>query len=333
MNELGNKFEIVVSVVITTFNRGSMVCQAIDCVLEQKCNFPIEIIVGDDGSTDNTRELLLLYKDKYPDLITIIFREKNLGVAGNWASCVKKAKGKYIATCDDDDFWHNNLKLSIQVEYMDLHPETSMLHTDKNNLFVETNVLYENVFARKNLIIPEGDIQQQIYSGKVPICFSTNVFRSSVIFEHINLDDFVNKNFGLQDWPIWVLIANYGRIDYLPISTCTYRVGNESIINQKNYEKQFTKLERDRCIVEYLCSCFPDRFEYNKTDFDKYEFSVMLSLAIKKNDHSKAKVYAQKLFDLNVRSLKVFSSKYILTFYIVSSFLKIKRLVFNERNI
>lgn len=96
----------------------------------QQCNFPIEIIINDDCSTDGTTEIIREYAEKYPDEIFPIFHEENLysqGVRGMFQKFVfPKARGKYIALCEGDDYWTDPLKLQKQVDFLETHPDYSM---------------------------------------------------------------------------------------------------------------------------------------------------------------------------------------------------------------
>ena len=84
-----SKDKILISVVIPSYNRADTVGQTIDSILAQKVDADVEIVIGDDCSTDNAREVLLAYKEKYPDIIRLIFHEHNIGLGANWATCVK----------------------------------------------------------------------------------------------------------------------------------------------------------------------------------------------------------------------------------------------------
>ena len=84
-----------VSIVVCSYNRIKYIGICLDSILSQKRDFEIEIIVGDDGSTDGSRELLKEYQQKHPSILTLLFQDINLGLGGNWASCVKLARGKY----------------------------------------------------------------------------------------------------------------------------------------------------------------------------------------------------------------------------------------------
>ena len=120
----------LISVVIPSYNRANTVGQTIESIVSQKVNANIEIVIGDDCSTDNAREVLLEYKEKYPDIIRLFFWDENMGLGANWASCVKECCGKYICNCDNDDYWHNPNKLQLQLDYMETHPMSNILITN-----------------------------------------------------------------------------------------------------------------------------------------------------------------------------------------------------------
>ena len=100
----------------------------------QKTNFKYEIIIHDDASTDGTTEIIKEYAEKYPDLITPIFQTENQyskGLRGFYARFVfPKAKGKYIALCDGDDYWADSLKLQKQVDFLETHHDYAICSHD-----------------------------------------------------------------------------------------------------------------------------------------------------------------------------------------------------------
>ena len=103
--------EPLASAVIITYNQAQYIGQTIECALAQKVNFDYEIVIGEDCSTDRTREICLRYQAKYPDIIRVITSDRNVGLLDNWYRSVKAAKGKYIAGCGGDDYWHNPNKI------------------------------------------------------------------------------------------------------------------------------------------------------------------------------------------------------------------------------
>lgn len=122
--------EPVVSICSITYNHAPYIRQCLDGFLMQKTNFPFEIIINDDCSTDGTTEIIKEYAEKYPDLIKPIFHEENQykkGVRGMFVKYVfPKAQGKYLALCEGDDYWIDPLKLQKQVDFLESHKEYSM---------------------------------------------------------------------------------------------------------------------------------------------------------------------------------------------------------------
>jgi hypothetical protein len=114
------------SVVTTTHNQEAYVRDAFDSFVAQQIDFPMEIIVADDASTDATRAIIQEYVDRYPHLFRPILRPKNLGLNRNLVDALSRARGTYIALCEGDDYWIDPLKLSKQVAFLDRHPKTAV---------------------------------------------------------------------------------------------------------------------------------------------------------------------------------------------------------------
>jgi glycosyltransferase involved in cell wall biosynthesis len=111
-----------VSVSIITYNHRQFIARALDSVLSQKRNFEIEIIVGDDFSTDGTQDILKRYQQEYPDIIHLILHPKhNPGIPGrtNNITNIYACRGKYVAMLDGDDYWTDDHKLQSQVDFLD----------------------------------------------------------------------------------------------------------------------------------------------------------------------------------------------------------------------
>ena len=115
---------IKLSVCFITYNHEPYLRQSLDAVLAQKTDFDFEIVVGEDCSTDNTRAILLEYKEKYPEKFNLLFREKNLGRPTlNVYQTSMECKGDYIAYLEGDDYWTDENKLQKQVDFLENNPE------------------------------------------------------------------------------------------------------------------------------------------------------------------------------------------------------------------
>lgn len=115
--------EIMVSVIVLTYNHEKYIRQALDSILMQKVDFKYEILVGDDCSTDETPSILLEYQNKYPDIFCARLRQKNIGATKNAYELHMDAKGKYIANLDGDDYWTDEDKLFLQVSFLESNNE------------------------------------------------------------------------------------------------------------------------------------------------------------------------------------------------------------------
>lgn len=118
-----NKQDVMVSVICPTYNQAAYLRKGLDSILMQKTDFRYEILIGEDCSPDNTNEILAEYEEKYPDLIQVFHREKNLKQSKNVYDLFMRSKGKYIIILDLDDYWTDEKKLQIQVDFLETHPE------------------------------------------------------------------------------------------------------------------------------------------------------------------------------------------------------------------
>ena len=95
--------EVMVSVCMITYNHEAYIAQAIEGVLMQQTDFPIELVIGEDCSTDRTRAICLEYQQRHPGIIRLALRERNIGMMPNFVQTLQACEGKYIALCEGDD--------------------------------------------------------------------------------------------------------------------------------------------------------------------------------------------------------------------------------------
>lgn len=114
---------IAVSVAVITYNMRHYLPQLLDSILKQKVNFTYEIVVDDDNSPDDSREILLEYQRRYPDRFVLSLRDYNLKGSRNMYGVLKQCRGKYIAILEGDDWWECEDKLQYQFDFMEAHPE------------------------------------------------------------------------------------------------------------------------------------------------------------------------------------------------------------------
>ncbi len=121
--------EPLVSICCITYNHEKYIADAIKSFLMQETNFPIEIIIHDDASKDNTANIIRKYEKKYPDIIKPIYQKENQyskGISITQNFIAPNVKGKYVATCEGDDFWTDAKKLQKQVDFLETHEDYIM---------------------------------------------------------------------------------------------------------------------------------------------------------------------------------------------------------------
>lgn len=112
-----------VSVIMLTYCHERYIRKALDSVLVQKTQLRYEILIGDDASQDGTQTIIKEYAERYPDVIKPIFHTESLGATRNANSLIQKAKGKYIAELEGDDYWSDPLKMQKQWEFLESNPQ------------------------------------------------------------------------------------------------------------------------------------------------------------------------------------------------------------------
>lgn len=127
------------SVAMITYNHEKFIGQAIESVLTQETAFPIELVIGEDCSTDKTRQIVKHYAEARPDIVRPLLHESNLGVGENLMAVFAACRGEYIAVLEGDDYWIDPLKLKKQVELLESNPEYSMCGTVARDVIVSSD--------------------------------------------------------------------------------------------------------------------------------------------------------------------------------------------------
>jgi len=238
----------LVSVIMITFNHELYIAQAIEGVLLQKTVFPIELIIGEDCSTDRTREIVLEYQKKYPGIIEVIISEENVGMHKNNMRTVQACRGKYIAFCEGDDYWHHPKKLQLQVDYLENHPMCGLVHGDVDRYDVETGKRTPNFHRYRKISVRSEKILTEMIINRYIVETCTAVIRKKM-FDEIqksSLYEFSEK-FLMLDVQTWMEIAYRSEVKFMNESLATKRSLPESASRSKDINKniKFIKSARD----------------------------------------------------------------------------------------
>jgi len=118
--------EPLLSILCITYNHAPYIRQCLDGFIMQKVNFPIEVLINDDASTDGTADIIREYEQKYPDIIKPLYQTENQfskGIPVNWIYNYPRIKGKYFTTCEGDDYWIDDCYLKDGVMFLEQHKE------------------------------------------------------------------------------------------------------------------------------------------------------------------------------------------------------------------
>ncbi len=246
------KNKVLISVVVLSYNRAEYVSKTLDSILMQKVDADLEIVIGDDCSTDNAREVLLDYKEKNPEIIKLLFHDRNLGIAANWATCVKACSGKYICNCDNDDYWHNPNKLQIQLDYMENNSDFNICVTDYRIQNCSSGITRE----MKTNIDRTNSLQRFIFNGMPTVLNSTIMYRADFLKSNVPLDDFIKLKFTLQDWPALIILSEKtDKIGVIRESTTT-NCQTESVTRPHSVENLELRLRKEMECYEYCKKYF-----------------------------------------------------------------------------
>tara|TARA_R110002049_G_scaffold82349_2_gene209559 strand:+ start:4375 stop:5289 length:915 start_codon:yes stop_codon:yes gene_type:complete len=231
--------EPLLSICLITYNHEQYIAQAIEGVLMQKVDFNWELVVADDHSTDNTRNILLEYKKRFPGKIRLILQEKNLGPARNWLHLMASARYKYIAYFEGDDYWTDPLKLQKQVDFLETHPEYSIC-------FHEAKVLWSQ---KENA--PPIELNSQFRWNKMSVDKSVYSIADVLNGPFMATASVVYRNTFLTKYPNWFLKAASGDVALYSIVVGDKKIKyiNEVMSVYRRHSGSVTRLHKGNGII------------------------------------------------------------------------------------
>ena len=302
----------LVSVKMITFNHAPFIAQAIEGVLRQKTNFPFELVIGEDCSTDGTREIAYRYQEKYPDIIRIVTSDQNVGMKKNGYRTTKACNGKYIAFCEGDDYWHHPGKIQKQVDYLEANPDCGMIYSSYDVYHPESKRTIRDFIKYRNWQIPEqwdvqGFVSSDVGSGR-GILTCTVMARLSLVNRIIEADPYLHQNskFRMGDTQLWADIISQSRVHYIPESLATYIITNESATRSNDVKKVALFNISNAEMMLTLC----EKYGLSSTIRSKF-LNHWCDSALRLAFHSRNKKLADKVHEIK----KVFSFKEWCRFY------------------
>jgi glycosyltransferase involved in cell wall biosynthesis len=222
----------IVSICTITYNHEKFIRKAIEGVVGQVCNFKFELVIGEDGSKDNTRQIIEEYAAKYPDIIVPLYAEKNMGAKANAVKSLMHCRGKYIAFLEGDDYWTDPNKLQKQFDFLEANPDFTLCFT---RVDVKDEDEHEAPDPYPPLTKDEFFFEDIVMADRVFIPTPTLFFRN--ILPRPMPEFYVKAMSG--DIALHLLLADKGKFKCLPGKTGVYREHPGGITKSEQLRKEF----------------------------------------------------------------------------------------------
>ncbi len=231
-----NTAGVKVSVAMITYNHKLFIAQAIESVLMQQTDFAVELVIGEDCSTDGTRAIVRDYGERYPERVRVLLPEHNLGMMLNFISVMNACSGQYVALLEGDDYWTDPSKLQKQADFLDAHPGCAIC-------FHNVTVVPEDGSRLPWLYCPPD---QKAISTLEDVLRSNFLPTRAVVFRRGLFGEFPSwyHTMGIGDWPHNILNAAHGDIGYLDGVMAVYRKHKGGVYTSRSYDRRFDDIVR-----------------------------------------------------------------------------------------
>ena len=217
------------SVVTTTYNHEKYVEQCLRSSLTQDTDFDYEVLVGDDCSTDGTREVLRRLETEFPNRLKVTYNGANLGLFGNYKNLLARCSGQYLAFLEGDDYWIGTDKLRRQVAHLDDHPDAAACFPD--TIVFQDDGSGEALFRR-------GPAKERY--DVLDMLEDLLLHSSSLVVRRDALRGLFDHGHGrvLGDWPLFIYIARSGYLDRIDGVMSAHRKHPKGIWNRANAQER-----------------------------------------------------------------------------------------------
>ena len=223
---------VKVSVCMLAYNHQEFIAQAVEGAIAQSGDFDLELVIGDDASSDDTSAILRTLQEKYPEQIKLRINPKNMGMMGNLEATLNECSGTYIAMLEGDDYWTDPKKLAKQAEFLEANRDFAIC-------FHPVQVLEPDGFKADrftNEVASVTSINDLAKGNYIHTC--SVVYRAGVFAEYPA--SFKSSTVG--DYFMHMLFARHGLIKKLPDTMAVYRVHSGGVWSaHNNLEKKITK--------------------------------------------------------------------------------------------
>lgn len=274
-----------VSVLVTTYQQKHFIGKCLDGILMQKTDFPFEIIIGEDGSIDGTREICMQYAQNHKDKIRLYLRDRELSQYydenGKFISRFNarwnlvSSRGMYICICEGDDFWTDSNKLQKQVDFLDENTDYGLVYSDieiidNNGDKIKNDISYNEVKDIYKSGIIFWDLMERNFINTLTVCG-----RRRYYMDYINAPGYEEFAYDLRYWLYFSLRT---KIKFIDEKMANYRIHDSGISRNNDFFLKRKPLVMQSALLDFISE--------NKgiVEFDQKIFSSqLLKLILNKN--------------------------------------------------
>lgn len=279
--------DIDLSICMITYNHESTIADAIQGVLSQVLNKTFELVIGEDCSSDNTRDICEAFAIANNN-VRLLPAQGNLGMHSNFKRTVDACKGKYVAFCEGDDFWTDTLKLQKQLDFLEVNTDYGLVHTDFDTLYMNDNYLMSSTHDKLGVKL-EGSCSLKYWNSfgksKATIKTLTVCFRKEYLQKYYQFMASDHKDWAVGDFPLFFFISSISKIGYLSDSTAVYRTvpagtASSAAINSDKHlyiRKSYVEMRK-----YLLTNLITEKYDYLKAYHREYK-SLLISAIISGN--------------------------------------------------
>ncbi len=228
----------LVSIFCLAYNHEAYIEKAIESWLMQKTNFRFEAVIGEDNSTDRTREIVMRYAMEYPDIIRVITSDTNVGMRANAKRTKEACRGRYMAFCEGDDYWTDPRKLQQQADFLEANPDFSIC-------FHDAVVLWDDKSRPPSYFVPKDQKPVSTTEDVIEKWFIPTASMMLRTEYNQQLPEWFKHVYN-GDWATQLILSTKGKIKYIDELMSVYRKNeggmsggpgrNTEFVNQKKAE-------------------------------------------------------------------------------------------------
>ena len=233
-----------------TWNHEPYVAQAIDAILAQQGNFDFELIIGEDCSTDATREICARYAER-DSRVRLVTSERNVGIHANFRRIWNAAQGRYVAFCEGDDYWSDPHKLAKQIAFLEARPDFTLVGGYTRKIRQAASGGWESVGR-----LGPGQVKERYSVADLIPNYSFHFSSVVVRRDRVSFPDWFAEQY-CADRPLYLLCAEQGSVGFIPEEMSVYRLHPGGVWSPTSWME---KAQKGRVLFQTLDRHFAGRY-------------------------------------------------------------------------